>query len=76
MKLDSGHSSYLLMSSQANKITLNIAVEGKFAEIIRTALEVLAVVVEVEGSSFHQSAEEVLVYLHVRFVILPCLIRI
>ena len=59
---DSGSINPIIIA-QANKITLNVHVEGKFAEIIRTTLEVLAVVVEIEGPAFHLSAQEVLEYL-------------
>lgn len=57
------HSAYT-----ANKITLRAQSQSRFAELVRVALEILAVVVEVEGSAFHKYAEEVLSYFQVRWL--------
>lgn len=54
---------------KANKITLKTEASSRLGDLIKVSLEVLAIVVEVEGQDFHSHAEEVLAYLQV--VIVP-----
>lgn len=64
----------LVSAYKANKITLKAQGLSRFAELVRVSLEVLAVLVEVEGSAFHRYAGEVLSYFQVRllFLLLLC----